>query len=198
MSSTSLQAELISFLPNLRAFAVSLCGNLDLADDIVQEALLRAWTHLDTFQKGTNLRAWLFTIVRNSFHSHLRRRRKDPSVSLDEDDVLEMAHPPEQPGWMDSRDLIKALRQLGPEQREALILVAVEGFSYEEVAQITDCPIGTVKSRVNRARNHLLELLDTKLSETAGMPETQPTDIAPALGEIARDTATADNNATHA
>jgi RNA polymerase sigma-70 factor, ECF subfamily len=174
MSSKGFQAELVSYLPNLRAFAVSLCGNADLADDIVQEALLKAWSHLSSFTEGTNLRAWLFTILRNTYYSHLRRRRNDAAVSLDDDAALAVAHPPEQLPWMDTKDLAKALGELSPDQREAIILVGAEGFSYEETAEIMGTAVGTVKSRVNRARNRLLELLEPQ--PTA--PLTAPSQIA--------------------
>lgn len=120
---------------------------------------------------GTNLRAWLLTILRNSFLSDLRRRRDE--LSLDSEAAARLGTAAEQHGWMDGKDFLKALAQLTPEQREALILVGAEGFRYEEVAQLCGCPVGTVKSRVNRARVHLTELLgdrsDDGSAENAGV-----------------------------
>jgi RNA polymerase sigma-70 factor (ECF subfamily) len=159
MSSKAVQQELTHYIPNMRAFAISLCRNVDLADDLVQEACLKAWRSLDTYQEGTNLRAWLFTILRNTFLSHLRKARFD--LSLDDIDTGErLGKKPEQHGWMEKEDLLKALGQLSIQQREAIILVGAEGLSYEETAQICGCAIGTIKSRVNRARMRLHELLD--------------------------------------
>jgi RNA polymerase sigma-70 factor, ECF subfamily len=157
MNSKAIQRELITHLPKLRAFAISLCGNADLADDLLQESILKAWKHLDSFEEGTNLRAWLFTILRNTFFSERRRQRPE---AIDEEAVEKLGKAPEQYGWMESRDLLKALMQLSPEHREAIILVGAEGYSYEETAEICGCAVGTVKSRVNRARIRLQDLLD--------------------------------------
>lgn len=160
MSSRAVQKELVSLLPNLRAFAISLCGDPDRADDLVQETVLKAWKHLDSYKEGTNLRAWLFTILRNTFLSNLRSRRQT-EVSLD-GEVDHMAHlgvAPAQHSWLGSKDLLKALERLSYDQRAAIILVGAEGFTYEEAATICDCAVGTIKSRVNRARIRLLEIL---------------------------------------
>jgi RNA polymerase sigma-70 factor (ECF subfamily) len=171
MGSRAVQKELVTHLPNLRAFAISLCGNIDRADDLVQEALLKAWNHLHSFQEGTNMRAWLFTILRNTFLSELRRKQDELSLDADTPIALRLGSAAEQHGWMDGRDLLKALAELNPEQRETLILIGAEGFSYEEVAEICGCPIGTVKSRVNRARLRLTELLGEPSDNVMSMPE---------------------------
>jgi RNA polymerase sigma-70 factor (ECF subfamily) len=151
--------HLLALVPNLRAFAISLAGNKDRADDLAQETILKAWAHQDSFKPGTNLRAWLFTIMRNTFFSELRLQR--PHV--DDPNGLKVeawgARPPEQDGHTDLQDLRRALTEVPPEQREALMLVAGAGFSYEEAAEIAGCPVGTVKSRVNRGRRKLQELL---------------------------------------
>jgi RNA polymerase sigma-70 factor, ECF subfamily len=167
VSSKALEDELVVYLPNLRAFAMSLCGSSDRADDLVQETLLRAWKHLDSFEEGTNLRAWLFTILRNAFLSDLRASRKRDTISLDSEPeyALGLKVLPEQPGHLDAMDMQWALTQLQPEQRAAIILVGAEGFTYEEVSHICGCKIGTVKSRVNRARNRLLQLLSADPAE---------------------------------
>lgn len=149
---------MLRLIPNLRAFAVSLCGDIERADDLVQETLLKAWDHLDSFQEGTNLRAWLFTILRNTYFSHLRKRHREVQ-DVDGAAAATLASAPEQNGHMQMQDFKRALAVLSEDQREALLLVGAEGFSYEEAAEITGSAIGTVKSRVNRARARLAELM---------------------------------------
>lgn len=150
--------ELLEHIPNMRAFAMSLCGRADRADDLVQDALMKAWTKLDSFEPGTNMRAWLFTILRNAFYSELRKRRREVE-DADGAMAATLATHPEQDGHMDFTDFRVALDQLPPDQREALILIGASGMSYEEAAEICDCAVGTVKSRVNRARQRLTEIL---------------------------------------
>jgi RNA polymerase sigma-70 factor (ECF subfamily) len=156
--SVPLKQALLALIPNLRGFAVSLCGDIELTDDLVQETLLKAWDNLESFQEGTNLRAWLFTILRNSYFSECRRRRREVE-DRDGSKAAELAVHPSQQGHLDMQDFRRALNLLPPDQREALILVGAAGFSYEEAASISQCPIGTIKSRVNRARSKLTELL---------------------------------------
>ena len=155
---SSLRDDLVAAIPNMRAFAISLCGNRDRADDLVQEALVKAWNHLSSFQEGTNLKAWLFTILRNAYFSELRKTKREVADS-DGQLAARLSVPPEQQGHLDLIDLNRALAQLPPDQREALILVGAEGFSYEDAATISACAVGTVKSRVNRARTRLAELM---------------------------------------
>jgi RNA polymerase sigma-70 factor, ECF subfamily len=150
----SLKEALLSLIPNLRAFAFSLCGNHERADDLVQETLLKAWGHMDSFQEGTNLRAWLFTIMRNAFFSEMRKRRREVEDSYGKKaEGLSVA--PAQQGHVDMEDMRRALERLPPGQREALVLVGAVGMSYEEAAEIAQCAVGTIKSRVNRARKEL-------------------------------------------
>lgn len=156
--SVPLKQALLGLIPNLRAFAVSLCGDMERADDLVQETLLKAWTHLESFEEGTNLRAWLFTILRNTYFSEFRRRRREVEMR-DGDNAAEFAVHPDQQGHLDLQDFRRALAWLPAEQREALILVGAAGFSYEEAAKISNCAVGTIKSRVNRARAKLTEVL---------------------------------------
>jgi len=145
---------MLAQLPTLRAFAYSLCSNFDRADDLVQETLLKAWQHLDKFEEGTNLRAWLFTILRNSYFSELRKKRREvEDVDGKMTDALSVA--PAQLGHLDMQDFRKALTTLPDEQREALILIGAVGMSYEEAAGVAQCAVGTIKSRVNRARTKL-------------------------------------------
>jgi len=149
---------LLAAVPSLRAFAISLCGQVDRADDLVQDTLLRALSHIDRFERGTNLNAWLFTILRNLFHSEYRKRRReveDPDGSY----AGRLKAQPEQSSRLDFEDFRTALAKLPPDQREALLLVGASGFSYEEAANICQCAVGTIKSRVNRARSRLASLL---------------------------------------
>jgi RNA polymerase sigma-70 factor, ECF subfamily len=163
----SQQQAMLDAVPHLRAFAVSLCGNVTYADDLVQGALLRGLQNLDKFQAGTCMQAWLFTILRNQFYTEARRRRREVE---DADGALagRLTVLPEQGVRLDFSDMQAALAQLSVEQREALLLVAAEGVSYEEAARICSTNIGTIKSRVNRARTRLVELLDLVPEEDLG------------------------------
>jgi RNA polymerase sigma-70 factor, ECF subfamily len=161
------QAAILKAIPSLRAFAISLSGNLDQADDLVQEAIVRGLSNIGRFQTGTNMEAWLITILRNQFHTGFRKTRREVA---DPDGVMAgmLSTPPEQVGHLDFADLKSALVQLPMEQREALLLVSAEGLSYEEVAEICGTRIGTVKSRIFRARNKLGELLSVEGVEDIG------------------------------
>jgi RNA polymerase sigma-70 factor (ECF subfamily) len=149
---------MLAAVPSLRAFAISLCGNVDRADDLVQEALLRAWANLASFEPGTNMSAWLFTILRNLFRSEYRKRRREVE-DADGSYAEQLTSLPEQTSRLEIDEFREALKLLPPEQRESLILVGASGFSYEEAAQICGCAVGTIKSRVNRARSRLAEIL---------------------------------------
>lgn len=155
------QGELSALVPNLRAFARSLSGNADAADDLVQETLVKAWKSRASFAPGSNLKAWLFTILRNTFLSE-RRKRKYEVHDVDGRLAGQLSVDGEQSGHMDLLDFSKAFANLPEEQREALILVGAEGFAYEEAARMCGCAVGTIKSRVNRARVKLIELLDAE------------------------------------
>ncbi|MEM8552784.1 MAG: sigma-70 family RNA polymerase sigma factor [Pseudomonadota bacterium] len=159
--------ELIQQIPNLRAFAVSLSGNSERADDLVQEALMKAWTNIEMFEPGTNMRAWLFTILRNVYYSEFRRKRREVE-DADGKMAANLATHPEQIGHLDLVDFRSALSTLAADQREALVLVGASGFSYEEAAEICGCAVGTVKSRVNRARIKLAELLSLQSGSEYG------------------------------
>jgi RNA polymerase sigma-70 factor (ECF subfamily) len=158
---------MLAAVPSLRAFAISLCGNVDRADDLVQEALLRAWGNLDSFEPGTNMSAWLFTILRNVFRSEYRKRRREVE-DADGTYADSLTSLPNQTSSLEMDEFRKALDQLPPDQREALILVGASGFSYEEAAQICSCAVGTIKSRVNRARTRLAELLSVESADDFG------------------------------
>jgi RNA polymerase sigma-70 factor, ECF subfamily len=152
---------------SLRAFAISLSGNIDRADDLVQETLLRAIANIDSFQPGTNMSAWMFTILRNLFRSEYRKRRREVE-DTDGSYAESLKSHPEQGSRLEFQEFRGALAKLPPDQREALILVGASGFSYEEAAHICGCAVGTIKSRVNRARTRLADLLSIEGSEDFG------------------------------
>ena len=154
----SLEDDLIAQTSNLRAFARSLVHDPTRADDLVQETILKAWSNLSSFKEGTNMRAWLFTILRNTFYSEIRKHRREVE-DVDGRYAAQVPDKPTQHGILDLRDFNKAFATLPPDQREALTLVGASGFSYEEAAAVCGCAVGTVKSRVNRARARLTELL---------------------------------------
>jgi RNA polymerase sigma-70 factor, ECF subfamily len=153
------KADLLDLIPFLRAFARSLCGNQETADDLAQETLVKAWQARSMFAPGTNLKAWLFTILRNQFYSD--RRRAWRQAPWDQDAAERIPGSSAEQSWAaELSDTGRALAQLSDEQREALILVGAGGFSYEDAAAICHCAVGTVKSRVARARKSLLSILE--------------------------------------
>jgi len=152
--------QLAAVIPHLRAFGRSLSGNRDTADDLVQETLLKAWAARQRFQAGTNMRAWTFIILRNLFLSQMRRAR----FKGEWDEVAAakiLSAPATQDRHVELGDMQRALMQLPQPQREALILVGAGGFAYEEAAQICDCAVGTIKSRVARGRVALEALMES-------------------------------------
>jgi RNA polymerase sigma-70 factor (ECF subfamily) len=166
------KVDLIPVIPSLRAFAVSVCGNPDRADDLVQETLVKAWSSLDSFEEGTNLTAWLFTILRNIYYSEFRKRRRE-AADPDGEYAAGLVAPDSQESHMEFQDFRAALQKLPLDQREAIILVAASGMSYEEAAEICGCAPGTMKSRVNRARTRLAELMAAP-SEKSGAARIVP------------------------
>jgi RNA polymerase sigma-70 factor (ECF subfamily) len=166
--------EVVALIPALRAFAWSISRNGADADDLVQDTLIKAWTHRDKFETGTNLRAWLFTILRNTYYTAVVRRRREVR---DEDDLhaRALAFQPTQEWGLAIRALQAALNQLPSEHREALILVGAAGLSYEEAAEICGCALGTIKSRVNRARARLLKVMDFDHPSDAITPSREGT-----------------------
>ena len=157
--SSDVRDLIVENIPSLRAFARALANDRDRADDLVQETIVKALSNLDRFQTGTNIRAWLFTILRNSFFSELRKQRREiPDV--DGKYAAQLTMRPTQIDTVAFGDFRRALLKLPTEQREALILVGPAGFSYEEAAAISGCAVGTIKSRVNRGRTRLTEMVD--------------------------------------
>ena len=161
------QEELVGHVPALRAFARSLANNPSHADDLVQETVLKAWTNLHGYTPGTNMRAWLFTILRNTFYSEFRKVRREVE-DVDGKFAAQVTERAAQDGVMDMRDFERVFALLPADQREALTLVGASGLTYEEAAAICGCAVGTVKSRVNRARVRLSEMLG--LDEDADHP----------------------------
>ena len=154
----SVKQDLLAAIPPLRAFAISLAGSPDRADDLVQETLVKAWTNLASYRPGTNLRAWLFTILRNEFYSQYRKKKREVE-DVDDRIAGRLATAPDQFSHLEFEDFRLALQQLRPDQREALILIGGTGLSYEETADVCGCAVGTIKSRVNRARARLAQIL---------------------------------------
>ncbi len=150
-ASDSFKRELLAVVPHLRAFARGLCGRSDYADDLVQETMVKAWSARDRFNPGTSMRAWTFVILRNVFLSEMRRNRFRGEYDPVAADRI-MAIGADQEGPIHLSDMQRALQMLPAERREALLLVGAGGFSYEEAAEIAGCAVGTVKSRVARAR----------------------------------------------
>ena len=153
------KAELVALIPHLRAFARTLAGDPTGADDLAQDALIKAWDARASYQMGTNMKAWTFMILRNQFYSEKRRSWRQTQLDQEAAERTLMAvDDPESPVALD--ELRLGLGMLPPEQREALILVGAGGFAYEEAADICGCAVGTVKSRVSRARRALQGILD--------------------------------------
>ena len=155
----SIEREIEAQIPSLRRFARALCRDVHLADDLVQDTLERALGRLFLWRRGSNLRAWLFTILRNTFYSNLRKSKREVS-DTDGAMAATLSEKPEHDGRLAMADFEKVFGQLPVEQREALILVGASGLSYEEAAETCQVAVGTIKSRVNRGRCRLVELLD--------------------------------------
>ncbi|AUW60462.1 RNA polymerase subunit sigma-70 [Sphingobium sp. SCG-1] len=183
LSDADFKKELAAVIPHLRAFGRSLSGNRDLADDLVQETLLKAWAARSRFQAGTNMRAWTFIILRNHYLSQMRRSRfRGEWDDLTADRLL--AAPAGQDKHIELADMQRALLQLPQPQREALILVGAGGFAYEEAAEICGVAVGTIKSRVARGRAALEQMMDSGDLPTRRGQITSPSGV---LDEIMGD-----------
>ncbi len=185
MRDSEFRSQMLAAIPALRSFARGLCGNRDLADDLAQEALMKAWAARASFQAGTNFKAWLYTILRNHFYSLSRRSSRfapwDPDLA-----ARTLVSPADQGVNIHFADLERGLGRLPVEQREALVLITAHGLSYEEAAAVMGCAVGTIKSRVARGRTALVRFLDgaEALSATSkaqqGDPGTQsPSEALP-------------------
>jgi RNA polymerase sigma-70 factor (ECF subfamily) len=155
--------SIVELIPRLRRYARALAGDRAAADDLVQDTLERAWSKFHLYRRGTDLRAWLFTVMHNVYVNQLRAAR--PTAQLDEE-LPELSRPGRETDGLVLRDLDAAIRRLPAEQREVLLLVALEDMSYEQTARMIGIPIGTVMSRLARAREKLRVTL-------AGLPASQ-------------------------
>jgi RNA polymerase sigma-70 factor (ECF subfamily) len=162
--------EIVEHLPSLRAFARSLTRDASAADDLVQDTVVKAWSNIDKFEAGTNMRAWLFTILRNTFYS-LRRKRAREVADVDGVMAGQLSEKPDHDGRLVMRDFAVAFGEIPDEQREALLLVGASGFSYEEAAEMCGCKVGTIKSRANRGRKRLAELMELSEDEPLEMTD---------------------------
>jgi RNA polymerase sigma-70 factor (ECF subfamily) len=173
----AIRDELLAHAPWLRRFALSLCGTIDRAEDLVQDTFLQALTHLDSFQPGTNLAAWLVTILRNRFRDQYRRRQREVE-DTDGHYAGTLNSQPEQFARIDFAEFRAALAKLPPQQRQALILVGASDLSYDDAAARCGCAAGTLKSRVHRARARLINLLAIDGADDFGPDRTTRAVIA--------------------
>ena len=186
--------QLVALLPSLRAFARGLCRHREMADDLAQDTMMRAWAARESYTQGSNFRAWMFMIMRNQFYTTLRKNSRttslDPEVA---ERVLVVA--PAQHNGINVDDVAKALQKLPAEQREVLLLIGANGLSYEEAAEIMGCAMGTVKSRLARGRAALTALIDGPIDDTL-FASPQPRarlgsgqDAASVFGDVLREPA---------
>ncbi len=170
MTPASPRDEIVLHIPAMRAFALSLTRNGAAADDLVQDTIVKAWTHIDRFTAGTDLKAWLFTILRNTFYSDRRKAVREVS-DPDGLHAATLSVRPDHDGRLAMTDFRAAFDRLSPEHREVLILVGANGYSCEEAAEVMGVAVGTVKSRTNRARARLSEMLGLKGSGDDVLPQ---------------------------
>ena len=174
--------QLVAIMPSLRAFARGLCGNRDMADDLAQDTMMRAWGARESYTQGSNFRAWTFMIMRNQFYTTIRKNARmislDPEVA---ERVLVVA--PAQHNGINVNDVAKALQKLPAEQREVLLLIGANGLSYEEAAEVIGRAMGTVKSRLARGRAALAALIDGPADDA--LFDYPPQKITPGKGQEA-------------
>lgn len=161
--------QMVKIIPSLRSFARGLCGNRDLADDLAQDAMMRAWAAQDSFTPGTNFRAWMFMIVRNQFYTTIRKNARMTSWDPEAAERILVA-PATQHHTVEVTEVAEALKKLPDEQREMILLIGAGGMSYEEAAEIAGCAIGTVKSRLARGRAALSLLINGPEEEAGAEP----------------------------
>ncbi len=178
MSTPDDRENIVDHIRDMRAFALSLARDASLADDLVQDSLVKAWSNFDKFKPGTNLRAWLITILRNTYYSNMRRKMRETRAKQSARPIL--FEKPAHDGHLQLAELRQAFEALSEEHREALMLVGVLGFSYEEASEALDVAIGTVKSRANRARQKLIEALGY---DTADITDATTLAVVSGLGD---------------
>lgn len=176
---TDFKAALADLIPYLRAFARSLCRDASEADDLAQEALIKAWRARDSFEPGTNLKAWVFMILRNHFYSERRKAWRKNEIATDSEIERPGPKTAAQDASIALAEVREALSHLSEDQREAIILVGAGGFAYEEAAEICGVAVGTIKSRVSRARIALADLI-----ERGAIPMTADSSRGPALDSL--------------
>ena len=174
--------QLVAMIPQLRSFARGLCGWRDMADDLAQDTMTRAWSARASYTPGTNFRAWMFMIMRNQFYTSIRKSARmtslDPEVA--ERTLVQM---PEQQHHIHVDDVAKALQKLPHEQREVLLLIGANGVSYEEASEIIGCAIGTIKSRLARGRKALAVLIDGTEDDVIALERSITPRRAPVVAE---------------
>lgn len=188
--------QLVALLPSLRAFARGLCGHREMADDLAQDTMMRAWAARSSYTQGTNFRAWMFMIMRNQFYTTIRKNSRmtslDPEVA---ERVLVVA--PAQQNGINVDDVAKALQKLPAEQREVLLLIGANGLSYEEAADVIGVAMGTVKSRLARGRTALAVLIDGPADDALfnsppkSVKQSRGQDAARAISDILHEPPTA-------
>lgn len=151
--------QLVALLPSLRAFSRGLCGHREMADDLAQDTMMRAWAARASYTQGTNFRAWMFMIMRNQFYSTIRKNSRTTSLDPEVAERILVVAPAQQNG-INVDDVAKALQKLPAEQRETLLLIGANGLSYDEAAEVMGCAMGTVKSRLARGRSALAAMID--------------------------------------
>jgi len=179
-----IKRELVDNMKVLRAFAISLTRNGSRADDLVQETVMKAWANIHSYKPGTNMRAWLFTILRNTFYSE-RRKAKREVADEDGEMAAQIARKPDHDGRLQYQDFRKAFEQLPDEQREVLILVGALQYSYEEAAEMCGVRMGTIKSRLNRGRARLAELMQIDESEALELTDNATAAVVSSNGNSA-------------
>ncbi|MFO1239742.1 MAG: sigma-70 family RNA polymerase sigma factor [Sphingomonadaceae bacterium] len=164
--------QLVDLLPSLRAFSRGLCGHREMADDLAQDTVMRAWAARASYLQGSNFRAWMFMIMRNQFYTTIRKNARMTSLDPEVAERVLVVAPAQQDG-LNVEDVAKALQKLPAEQREVLLLIGANGLSYEEAAEVTGCAMGTIKSRLARGRTALAALIDGPVDE-AGPSSPKP------------------------
>lgn len=175
--------QLVALLPSLRAFARGLCRHREMADDLAQDTMMRAWAARASYTQGSNFRAWMFMIMRNQFYTTLRKNSRTTSLDPEVAERVLVSAPAQQDG-INVDDVAKALQKLPAEQREVLLLVGANGVSYEEAAEIMGCAMGTVKSRLARGRAALALLIDGPAEKSSGniMPKPNQSEMVAIAG----------------
>lgn len=184
--------QLVALLPSLRAFSRGLCRHREMADDLAQDTMMRAWAARASYTPGSNFRAWMFMIMRNQFYTTIRKNSRMTSLDPEVAERVLIAAPAQQNG-IDVEDVAKAMQRLPAEQREVLLLIGANGLSYEEAAEIIGCAIGTVKSRLARGRAALSNMIDGPADEALFASPQKPVklgignDVAQVFGDILRE-----------